>query len=189
MLIRFFEYDTQIALDEGTVNGNILTVTLPHSAVLFLRHHASTPETLKIRMVTPGGTVEYDIQVMKSQQYTLAAEYFLTYLSKEQDSTMLIYAVWCTEGVDNGQLRELYVSLLDKYRIHENMKADYKGSQMVLKGGCCMGASRPEGQLVSNLMRQFDYFGLDYRGAWKLLMNGGRWMQRKQENMGAGHQP
>lgn len=71
MLIRFFEYDTQIALDEGTVNGNILTVTLPHSAVLFLRHHASTPETLKIRMVTPGGTVEYDIQVMKSQQYTL----------------------------------------------------------------------------------------------------------------------
>ena len=71
MLIRFFEYDTQIALDEGTVNGNILTVTLLHSAVLFLRHHASTPETLKIRMVTPGGTVEYDVQVMKSQQYTL----------------------------------------------------------------------------------------------------------------------
>ena len=71
MLIRFFEYDTQIALDEGTINGNILTVTLPHSAVLFLRHHASTPDTLKIKMVTPGGTVEYNIQVMKSQQYTL----------------------------------------------------------------------------------------------------------------------
>ncbi len=71
MLVRFFEYDTQIALDEGQINGNILTVTLPHSAVLFLRHHASTPDTLKIRMITPGGTVEYDIQVMKSQQYTL----------------------------------------------------------------------------------------------------------------------
>ncbi len=71
MLVRFFEYDTQIALDEGTVNGNVLTVTLPHSAVLFLRHHASTPDTLKIRMVTPGGTVEYDILVMKSQRYTL----------------------------------------------------------------------------------------------------------------------
>ncbi len=60
MLVRFFEYDTQIALDEGTIKGNILTVTLPHSAVLFLRHHASTPDTLKIRMVTPGGTVEYE---------------------------------------------------------------------------------------------------------------------------------
>lgn len=71
MLVRFFEYDTQIALDEGTIKGNVLIVTLPHSAVLFLRHHASTPDTLKIRMATPGGTVEYDIQVIKSQQYTL----------------------------------------------------------------------------------------------------------------------
>lgn len=71
MLVRFFEYDTQIALDEGHIKGNVLTVTLPHSAVLFLRHLASTPDTLRIRMVTPGGTVEYDIQVMKSQEYTL----------------------------------------------------------------------------------------------------------------------
>ena len=71
MLVRFFEYDTQIALDEGQISGNILTVTLPHSAVLFLRHHISSPDTLKIRMVTPGGTVEYDVRVMKSQQYTL----------------------------------------------------------------------------------------------------------------------
>ena len=71
MLVRIFEYGTQIALDEGQINGNVLTVTLPHSAMLYLRHHASTPDTLKIRMVTPGGTVEYDIPVMKSQQYTL----------------------------------------------------------------------------------------------------------------------
>lgn len=71
MLIRFFEYDTQIALDEGELKGNVLTVTFPHSAVLFLRHRASTPDTLKIRMETPGGALEYNIQVTKSQQYTL----------------------------------------------------------------------------------------------------------------------
>lgn len=71
MLVRFFEYDTQIALDEGEIRENVLTVTLPHSAVLYLRHRASTPDTLKIRMVTPGGTLEYDILVMKCQQYTL----------------------------------------------------------------------------------------------------------------------
>ena len=71
MLVRFFEYDTQIALDEGEIKGNVLTVTLPHSAVLFLRHSPSTPERLKTRVVTPGGTVEYDIRVMKSRQYGL----------------------------------------------------------------------------------------------------------------------
>ena len=71
MLVRFFEYDTQIALDEGEINGSILTVTFPHSAVLYLRCSKSTPDKLKIRMVTPGGTVTYDVHVMKSRQYTL----------------------------------------------------------------------------------------------------------------------
>ena len=36
-----------------------------------LRHHAAVPDTLKIRMETPGGNVKYDFRVMKSQQYML----------------------------------------------------------------------------------------------------------------------
>lgn len=71
MLVKFFEYGTQIALDEGEIKGNTLTVTLPHSAVLFLRCRASTLDTLKIRIETPVGTVEYDIPAMKTQHYTL----------------------------------------------------------------------------------------------------------------------
>lgn len=71
MLVRLFEYDTQIALDEGEIRGSTLTVTFPHSAVLYLRCNASTPDNLKIKMVTPGGTVSYEIPIMKSQQYTI----------------------------------------------------------------------------------------------------------------------
>jgi len=71
MLVRMFEYDTQIALDEGEIKGNILTVTFPHSAVLYLRCNASTPDKLKIKIVTPGGGVTYGIPLMKSQQYTI----------------------------------------------------------------------------------------------------------------------
>jgi len=120
------------------------------------------------------------IQELKGKEEVL--DYFLDYLSTEEDLTLLIYAVWCTEGVEDRQLQELYVKLLDKYRTHENAKFDYKGSQMVLRGGACLGASRPEGQLTSNLMRQFDYFGLDYRGGWKLLMDEGRWKEWKQQS-------
>lgn len=122
----------------------------------------------------------HSIRDLKGKEEVL--DYFLDYLSTEENPTMLIYAVWCTEGVKNRQLQELYVKLLDKYRIHENARFDYKGSQMVLKGGACLGASRPEGQLVSNLMRQFDYFGLDYREGWKLLMDEGRWREWKQQS-------
>lgn len=71
MLVRFFEYDTQIALDEGEIQGNILTVTLPYSGVLFLRYHDSTPDELKIRITSPGGSLEYDIPVMKAGRYTV----------------------------------------------------------------------------------------------------------------------
>ena len=71
MLVRFFEYDTQIALDEGEIKKNVLTVTLPNSAVLFLRCDGGTPDQMKIEIVTPGGTVSYAIPVMKSQQYSI----------------------------------------------------------------------------------------------------------------------
>lgn len=71
MLVRFFEYDTQIALDEGEFEGNVLRVTLPHSAVLFLRCSSTTPDKLKTEIVTPSGSISYDIQVMKSQEYAL----------------------------------------------------------------------------------------------------------------------
>lgn len=71
MLVRFFEYDTQIALDEGEIRGNVLRVTLPHSAALFLRSTVSTPDRMKIEIVTPGGSVIYDIPVMKSRHYTI----------------------------------------------------------------------------------------------------------------------
>ncbi len=44
MLVRIFEYATQIALDEGEQIGNILDVTIPNCAVLFLRSTKNTPE-------------------------------------------------------------------------------------------------------------------------------------------------
>lgn len=71
MLVRIFEYDTQIALDEGEIKGGTLTVTFPHSAVLYLRCGPSMPDAFTIRMVTPGGDVSYKIPLMRSQEYTV----------------------------------------------------------------------------------------------------------------------
>lgn len=69
--IRLFEYDAQIALDEGEVTEETLTVTFPNTAVLYLRNYKKTPDKMKYVIVTPGGTVEYDIPLMKVQDYTL----------------------------------------------------------------------------------------------------------------------
>ena len=69
MLIRIFEYDTQIALDSAEIENNVLIVRFPHSAVLFLRDTANTPDKMTIRMTAGGKELSYDIPVMKVQRY------------------------------------------------------------------------------------------------------------------------
>ncbi len=69
--IRLFEYDAQIALDEGEVTEETLTVTFPHTAVLYLRAYKKTSDKMKYVIITPGGTVQYDVPIMKVQTYSL----------------------------------------------------------------------------------------------------------------------
>ena len=69
--IRLFEYDAQIALDEGEVTEETLTVTFPNTAVMYLRSYKKTPDIMKYVIVTPGGTVQYDVPIMKVQSYSL----------------------------------------------------------------------------------------------------------------------
>lgn len=71
MTIRLFEYDAQIALDEGEVFNETLTVTFPNTAVLYLRTYKKTPDKMRYVVKTPGGTVEYDVPIMKIQGYSL----------------------------------------------------------------------------------------------------------------------
>lgn len=71
MTIRLFEYDAQIALDEGEVTEETLTVAFPNTAVLYLRAYKKTPDKMRYVIVTPGGTVQYDIPMMKVQAYSL----------------------------------------------------------------------------------------------------------------------
>ena len=71
MLVRIFEYATQIGLDQGSLSGTTLRVTIPHSAVLFLRSNSSTPDKMGILIETPGGTVAFDVLVMEIRRYTL----------------------------------------------------------------------------------------------------------------------
>ena len=71
ILILLFEYDAQIALEDGCMGSATFTVSFPHSAVMALRQTRSTPDTMRIRVVTPGGETGYDIPVIKVQNYSL----------------------------------------------------------------------------------------------------------------------
>lgn len=71
IILRIFEYDAQIALNDGKREGTTFTVSFPHSAVMALRHTKKTPNTMHIRVITPGGEAGYDVPVIKVQRYSL----------------------------------------------------------------------------------------------------------------------
>lgn len=120
-------------------------------------------------------------------------DYFLDYLPNEKNHeraeySTLIYAIWVTKGIQDLRLERVWVSLLEKFRTTQDATDDYEGSQMHLKsrtnpnGDCCLGASHPFGVICSNLMGCLNNFGLDYRGAWKLLMDSEQWTSWKREH-------
>lgn len=71
MLIRMYEYDSQIALKDSTLENNILHVNFPQSAVLYLRAKKRTPDVLKICINTSGGSVMYEVPTVKVRQYDI----------------------------------------------------------------------------------------------------------------------
>ncbi len=59
-------------MDAGTISKEVLTVEFPHTAVLYLRYaKKSEPQGYRYVIKTPGGTVEYDVPVLKTQKYTI----------------------------------------------------------------------------------------------------------------------
>lgn len=71
LLVRMFEYDAQIALDQGEIKNNILEVKFPNSAILFLRSNASTPDKMQIKICVGEESLYQDIPVMKVKDYSL----------------------------------------------------------------------------------------------------------------------
>lgn len=73
MVIRMFEYDSPVALHHRELEDGVLTVKFPESAIIFLRHNSRMPEAMKIRILTRGGELSYDIPTIKVQNYPLDA--------------------------------------------------------------------------------------------------------------------
>ena len=71
MIVRMFEYDTQLALENREFISNILTVQFPDSAIVSLRHTKNTPEEMTVKVLTPGGKVSYTVPILKVKRYTI----------------------------------------------------------------------------------------------------------------------
>ena len=73
ILLRLFEYDSQIALDNCSLQGNRLEVEFPQSALIYLRSNENTLDEMTIEIRTSDGqSISHRVPVMKLDKYGLA---------------------------------------------------------------------------------------------------------------------
>jgi hypothetical protein len=72
ILIRIFEYDSQIAKDSSKEESYKLKVQFPNSGLLLLRGGENAPDYATIEISMPQGEqVSYDVPIMKMEDYTI----------------------------------------------------------------------------------------------------------------------
>ena len=71
IVVRMIEYDMQIALENSELTEDTLTIVLPYSAILYLRHNKNTPDKMRIRLRTPNGEMSYQVHALKMKYYKI----------------------------------------------------------------------------------------------------------------------
>ena len=72
ILVRMFEYNTQIALDEAQKSIDTISLRFPHTGLLLLRESDNAPKRAKVEMELPGGqTPSYEVPIIKMSNYTI----------------------------------------------------------------------------------------------------------------------
>jgi len=125
MVIRMYEYDSQIALKDSTLTDGVLDVNFPQSAVLYLRHNSRTPDALTVCIHTPGGCVSYDVPALKVKMYSIDE------IFRKRLLFLIPFYIFTFEG----QFREIEEDA-DKLR---HLREDYSQITRRLEGLCTAG--------------------------------------------------
>lgn len=71
IIMRVFEYGSQMAIRDSYIENNVLTVNFPKTAILYLRQTKNTPDYMNICIRVPEASCTYRVPVMKVQDYSL----------------------------------------------------------------------------------------------------------------------
>ena len=71
ILIRIFEYDAQIAVDDAVTDRQKIKLRFPHSGLLMLRSNSGTPDDAEVVIETPQDSISYRIPIIKVSDFTI----------------------------------------------------------------------------------------------------------------------
>lgn len=121
MMIRVFEYDSQIALQNYVLEANKLIVNFPNTALLYLRHTEKTKDYMKIQINVRGDSCSYDVPIIKIQNYTIdeifkknllfLIPFYIFMYEKE-------FEVYDSNEEKLEQLKTVYKKIIDKLDVY-----------------------------------------------------------------------
>ena len=129
VLVRIFEYGTQMALDDAEFDDTAIKMVayFPHAAILFLRDAKHIPDKMTIEIRTPDGdSCSYRIPIMKEKNFTLEQ------IFEKKLYFLIPFYIFHYEGKLNelNSDEELLKDLLDEYE-----QIAVRLSETVEKGG------------------------------------------------------
>lgn len=71
ILVRIFEYDAQIALDNAEMDISEIRVRFPYSGLLLLRGSLRSPDKGRVIIDTPEGEISYGIPITKMSAFSI----------------------------------------------------------------------------------------------------------------------
>lgn len=71
ILVRLFEYGSQIAIEEAEETDYVLRIKMPNTGLLLLRESRKAPEKATIVIETPGGSTSYYVPIIKEADFSV----------------------------------------------------------------------------------------------------------------------
>ena len=164
MIIRMFEYDVQLALENKEMTADTLTVRFPDSAIVSLRHSKNTPEVMTVKVQTPGGRISYTVPVLKVKRYTINE------LFEKKLFFLIPFHIFAYEK-DFKELEENNKKL-------KQLEAEYASIRERLEIACQMGDLTEYPKVAKGVSRKMGGKVLEYEA--KDILNRGRMEEKFQ---------
>ena len=107
MLIRMYEYSTQLAIKDHHTDSYALQVNLPKSGILYLRSDDTIPEKMNIVLNAQDSSLNYEIDVLKIKDYDIE-----TIFNKQLYFLIPFYIFRYDDDIENINKDQYKLSLL-----------------------------------------------------------------------------
>ena len=71
ILVRMFEYGTQIAISGAEVRTDEVHIKMPVEGLLLLRNSGRVPDNARVVLETPAGKLSYDVRIIKEADFSI----------------------------------------------------------------------------------------------------------------------